>query len=65
LLLCLQGSYLVEQLLFTMEPSFADDDRLIALVVGAPAVLIVLPGMNTGSAPEIRLDGFVLAQNGG
>ncbi|MFM8660046.1 MAG: hypothetical protein ACKOCI_01650 [Cyanobium sp.] len=55
----------MEQLLFTMEPCFSDDDRLIALVVGAPAVLIVLPGMNTGSAPEIRLDGFVLAQNGG
>jgi len=65
LLLLLHSSYLVEQLLFTMEPCFSDDDRLIALVVGAPAVLIVLPGMNTGSAPEIRLDGFVLAQNGG
>ncbi|MFM7238992.1 MAG: hypothetical protein ACKOZN_05245 [Cyanobium sp.] len=55
----------MEQLLFTMEPCFSDDDRLIALVVGAPAVLIVLPGMNTGSAPEIRLIGFVLPQNGG
>ena len=42
LLLFLYGAYLVEQLLVNMVPTLADEYRLIALVVVAPAVLIVL-----------------------
>ena len=42
LLLVLYGAYLVEQLLTNMAPDFSDEFRLFALLVLAPAVLIIL-----------------------
>jgi cation:H+ antiporter len=42
LLLILYGAYLVEQLLTNMAPNYSDEFRLFALVVLAPAVLILL-----------------------
>jgi cation:H+ antiporter len=42
LLLFLYGAYLVEQLLLYLAPGFSDEYRLVALVLVAPAVLIIL-----------------------